>query len=92
MVKVQTTSNLSSGHSDGGVGVTEGNAAAMAGISPCCHHEINAGPDCAMTCSTSASSSPLPKLVSTGMPSWAASGVTVSRVRVPSASSLAPAA
>ena len=68
LVRVQITSNLSSGHSDGGVGVTPGKASAMAGISPCCH-EINVGPGWAMTCSTSSSSSPLPKRVSTGMPS-----------------------
>jgi hypothetical protein len=34
----------------------------------------------------------LPKLVFTVMPSWSASGVTVSRVRAPSPSSFAPAA
>src|SRR6185312_10880256 len=36
LARVQTTSNLSSGHCDGGVGVTDGKAAAMGGISPCC--------------------------------------------------------
>jgi hypothetical protein len=42
-VNVQTRSNLSSGHSDGGVGVTLGKASAIAGISPCCQ-EISVVP------------------------------------------------
>jgi hypothetical protein len=36
-------SNRSSGQSDGGFGVTDGNALAMSGIPPCCQ-EISVGP------------------------------------------------
>ena len=48
LVRVQMTSNLSSGHCKGGSGVTEGKAATIAGISPCCQ-EIKVGPGRAMT-------------------------------------------
>ena len=43
-VKVQTTSNRSSGHVAGGEGVTAPKAAAIAGISPWCQ-QISVGPD-----------------------------------------------
>ena len=47
-VNVQTTSKRSSGHSCGGVGVTDGKASAMAGISLCCQ-EISVVPGCSRT-------------------------------------------
>ena len=61
-------------------------AAALPGVAR------NVGPGWEVTRLTRAFSSPFPKLVSSGMPSLSASGVTVSRVRAPSPLLLAPAA
>ena len=58
-VKVQTTSNRSSGQSDGGFGDTDGKAFAMSGIPPCCQ-EISVGPGWVIASSTSFFSWPAP--------------------------------
>jgi hypothetical protein len=52
-------SKRSSGHSEGGFGVTDGKALAMSGIPPCCQ-EISVGPGWVITYWTSFFSSPAP--------------------------------